>query len=951
MKKHQFLAILGATLLFAGCAGNDRIEPNIPDACPNNPNKLAPGICGCDVNDDDSNGNGIMDCIEEKADWCPDNPNKTEPGVCGCDKEDVDTDKDGTLDCMDLCPEDAAKTEPGYCGCGKSDADEDKNNIADCLDENADQCANVPERIPDKKTPGICGCDKDDELDTDGDGTPDCKDMCPDVAGKTQPGKYGCDCNDESDDDGDGVPNCLDGCPDNPSKTSEGICGCEKDDIVENLADDDGDGVINCKDGCPDNPNKTVIGSGCEVNDSDGDGVEDSEDKCPHNPEKTTGDPKKCNYDEENKVFEIWNAWDFKELRDLLNEKYNPKSNAHFLCKYEKDVTYTCLDDTHAVACVLENAHYTWVEIACGSCKEGKCSKIENNEAVKKYDACSFADNSNINRCDTINSYQCKKIDDEIGFVEKVTQCSYNNMGSCINGSCRADDNQQPVQSGNSYGYRCSNYTQSCDTNSKDSLLGSLRTCVDNNIILPQICLESCSLPSEAGGNHSICIQTEPVDSPNLKIRLMKDIDMEDVVSNSNNEATCYGEDWEPINLNQVEFDGGNYAITYHVNKEKCNMVQPLFGSVYNSTIKNVNIKYDFRGKSHSVLANLISRTIVDNVSYSGTVEYDNKHGNIAEGITTPRFGVIASFADRSKFNKINISGKIYYSSGYVASMIGKGNDIVIANSNVKLDKFYCSTTQCSGLVGSDNNSYRTVLDTVLVDIKDFQIIGQGFGISLYSGDMYNVTLNIGNLDVSGNWNSLFGTGGSKELVNVRVNLNNVIAKGNFYAAWNSASPITATNVAIRNDNVFMPSGNYVPISSLTNSVLTDFAIYSNVTLQDTATISTRFAQSSNTNTKLERVVNSTRVFRKESETVTNEITEGPAISGNSLTASKVFYRAEIDGIAASTTPIEGISSFSNTDTGTTVSALNDGSKTKLWVESEFKENSNDVKLPWLKSM
>ena len=40
------------------------------DACPNDPNKIAPGICGCGVEDIDSNGDGIFDC-ESTSVYCP----------------------------------------------------------------------------------------------------------------------------------------------------------------------------------------------------------------------------------------------------------------------------------------------------------------------------------------------------------------------------------------------------------------------------------------------------------------------------------------------------------------------------------------------------------------------------------------------------------------------------------------------------------------------------------------------------------------------------------------------------------------------------------------------------------------------------------------------------------------------------------------------------------------
>jgi len=65
------------------------------DECPDDPDKIVSGTCGCDVTDIDSDGDGTADCIDE----CPDNPDKTEPGVCGCKKADIDRDGDGDIDC------------------------------------------------------------------------------------------------------------------------------------------------------------------------------------------------------------------------------------------------------------------------------------------------------------------------------------------------------------------------------------------------------------------------------------------------------------------------------------------------------------------------------------------------------------------------------------------------------------------------------------------------------------------------------------------------------------------------------------------------------------------------------------------------------------------------------------------------------------------------------------
>lgn len=36
-----------------------------PDACPDDPNKMKPGICGCGTSDADTDGDGTVDCIDE----------------------------------------------------------------------------------------------------------------------------------------------------------------------------------------------------------------------------------------------------------------------------------------------------------------------------------------------------------------------------------------------------------------------------------------------------------------------------------------------------------------------------------------------------------------------------------------------------------------------------------------------------------------------------------------------------------------------------------------------------------------------------------------------------------------------------------------------------------------------------------------------------------------------
>lgn len=66
----------------------------------------------------------------------------------------------------------------------------------------------IPGGCPAPSTP----CDGDMAaamVDSDGDGTPDCDDGCPDDAAKTEPGSCGCGIP-EGDSDGDAIPDCMD---------------------------------------------------------------------------------------------------------------------------------------------------------------------------------------------------------------------------------------------------------------------------------------------------------------------------------------------------------------------------------------------------------------------------------------------------------------------------------------------------------------------------------------------------------------------------------------------------------------------------------------------------------------------------------------------------------------------------------------------------------------------
>jgi len=140
------------------------------DLCPNDPNKIAPGICGCGVSDVDTDGDLTADC----NDACPNDPNKIAPGICGCGVADTDTDGDLTADCNDACPNDPNKIAPGICGCGVADvpvtyyADTDGDGFGDSGASLAGYTCIVPPGYVTDNT----DCDDSQFLyaDTDGDG-------------------------------------------------------------------------------------------------------------------------------------------------------------------------------------------------------------------------------------------------------------------------------------------------------------------------------------------------------------------------------------------------------------------------------------------------------------------------------------------------------------------------------------------------------------------------------------------------------------------------------------------------------------------------------------------------------------------------------------------------------------------------------------------------------------
>jgi len=73
--------------------------------------------------DEDSPTSSEDDTGQEGSDTdeCPDDNEKLLPGICGCGIPDIDGDRDGSADCIDGCPSDPYKTEPGQCGCQQAE--------------------------------------------------------------------------------------------------------------------------------------------------------------------------------------------------------------------------------------------------------------------------------------------------------------------------------------------------------------------------------------------------------------------------------------------------------------------------------------------------------------------------------------------------------------------------------------------------------------------------------------------------------------------------------------------------------------------------------------------------------------------------------------------------------------------------------------------------------------
>lgn len=80
------------------CLANDSCTLLVPDICIQGGGTPLPGAADCLG---DSDGDGVdASC----GDGCPNDPNKTAPGACGCNATEADSDGDGVPDCNDQCP-------------------------------------------------------------------------------------------------------------------------------------------------------------------------------------------------------------------------------------------------------------------------------------------------------------------------------------------------------------------------------------------------------------------------------------------------------------------------------------------------------------------------------------------------------------------------------------------------------------------------------------------------------------------------------------------------------------------------------------------------------------------------------------------------------------------------------------------------------------------------------
>jgi hypothetical protein len=116
----------------------------------------------------DTDGDGVSD----SCDGCPFDPNKTAPGSCGCGVADIDTDLDGVLDCHDNCPAVANTNQADVDADGVGDACDNCLTVPNTSQANSDgdPLGDACDNCPTVTNPG--------QADVDADGAGDACDNC-----------------------------------------------------------------------------------------------------------------------------------------------------------------------------------------------------------------------------------------------------------------------------------------------------------------------------------------------------------------------------------------------------------------------------------------------------------------------------------------------------------------------------------------------------------------------------------------------------------------------------------------------------------------------------------------------------------------------------------------------------------------------------------------------------
>ena len=111
------------------------------DACPSDPGKLAPGICGCGVSDADTDGDTVPDCIDN----CPQSPNESQ----------ADCDGDGTGDACSAIGDCNGNGIPDNCDISSGQSnDVDANGVPDSCQQDCNSNG-VPDSYEIATTPSL----------------------------------------------------------------------------------------------------------------------------------------------------------------------------------------------------------------------------------------------------------------------------------------------------------------------------------------------------------------------------------------------------------------------------------------------------------------------------------------------------------------------------------------------------------------------------------------------------------------------------------------------------------------------------------------------------------------------------------------------------------------------------------------------------------------------------